>query len=112
MPSPKRGREAAGVEFIAENGGGPGVRLKGGKDGLTIAAMEDGPSHDGQLEGIRDRMAREDVTKSPERGMEMLRRGHAENERLEVAAKKRQRKRKPPSPDTIAGEDLNASNDE
>jgi hypothetical protein len=57
-------------------------------------------------------MAREDVTKSPEKGMEMLRRGHAENERLEVAAEKRQRKRKPPGPDTIAEEDLNASNDE
>ena len=26
----RRTLEAAGVEFIAENGGGPGVRLKGG----------------------------------------------------------------------------------
>jgi transcriptional regulator with XRE-family HTH domain len=26
--------EAAGVEFIAENGGGPGVRLRRGADGV------------------------------------------------------------------------------
>jgi len=33
--------EAAGVDFIAENGGGPGVRLR--KGALTTAAAEAGP---------------------------------------------------------------------
>jgi hypothetical protein len=48
---------------------------------------------------IRDRLAKEDAAKSPEKGMEMLRRGHAENQ-LREAAKKGRRK-EPPSPDTI-----------
>lgn len=33
--------EAAGVEFIAENGGGPGVRLKKGKSAAGSIAAED-----------------------------------------------------------------------
>jgi transcriptional regulator with XRE-family HTH domain len=108
----QRALESAGVEFIAENGGGPGVRLNGGTGGLTIKAMkyEVTPSHDGQTEGIRDRMAKEDTSKTPEKGMEMLRRGRAENE-LRRARKKGRRKKDTP-PNTTAGEDINASNDE
>jgi hypothetical protein len=33
--------EAAGVEFIAENGGGPGVRLKKERSGTTSIAAAD-----------------------------------------------------------------------
>jgi len=33
--------ESAGVEFIAENGGGPGVRLRKGKPGAGSIAAED-----------------------------------------------------------------------
>ena len=33
--------ETAGVEFIAENGGGPGVRLKGGKAASVTVSPRD-----------------------------------------------------------------------
>ena len=38
--------ESAGVEFIAENGGGPGVRLRKGAPGGTIAADDLNASND------------------------------------------------------------------
>ena len=38
--------EAAGVEFIAANGGGPGVRLRRGRDPETIALEDLNASND------------------------------------------------------------------
>jgi len=38
--------EAAGVEFIAENGGGPGVRLRKAVGGETVAAEDLNASND------------------------------------------------------------------
>ena len=57
--------EAAGVEFT--NDDQPGVRLR------TL---------DEQIDDVSNRLAKDDVPKSPspEKGMEMLRRGYAENE--------------------------------
>jgi transcriptional regulator with XRE-family HTH domain len=38
--------ESAGVEFINENGGGPGVRLRNRRSGMTIAADDLNASND------------------------------------------------------------------
>ena len=37
MPSARRALESAGVEFIDENGGGPGVRLRKRQQTIIIA---------------------------------------------------------------------------
>ena len=69
--------EAAGVEFT--NDSQPGVRLR------TL---------DERIEDVSDRLAKDDIAKrpSPEKGMEMLRRGYAENELRTLKEKKRRRK--------------------
>ena len=69
--------EAAGVEFT--NGDQPGVRFR------TL---------DERIEDVSNRLAKDDVAKSPslEKCMEMLRRGYAENELRTLKEKRRHRK--------------------
>lgn len=75
--------EGAGVEFISDNGGGPGVRLK--KPPGTLDAQIKRREHD--LAGA----APSEGPPSPERGMADMRRGLAENE---LRALKHQRARR------------------
>ena len=87
--------ESAGVEFT--NGGQPGVRMRKGDANVVDMPSAAGPSHDGQIAGIRDRMTKEDATKTPEKGMEALQRGRAKNEQRRAAAKKGARNKKSPA---------------
>ena len=73
----RRALEAAGVEFIAENGGGPGVRLKKRAKGVEeisqqIDALEDKissipaptePSPEAAMNTMRKAVAESDLTK-------------------------------------------------
>jgi transcriptional regulator with XRE-family HTH domain len=70
----QRALEAAGVEFIAENGGGPGVRLK--KRSETVADLTR------QIDIRQTDMTPESGHEkpSPNRAMKQLRRAHDQNE--------------------------------
>jgi|SRR5664279_1875638 DNA-binding XRE family transcriptional regulator len=70
----QRALEKAGVEFIAENGGGPGVRLK--KHSETVADLTR------QIDIRQTDMTPESGHEkpSPNRAMKQLRRAHDQNE--------------------------------
>ena len=70
----QRALEKAGVEFIAENGGGPGVRLK--KHSETVADLTR------QIDIRQTDMTPESGYEkpSPNRAMKQLRRAHDQNE--------------------------------
>jgi transcriptional regulator with XRE-family HTH domain len=68
----QRALELAGVIFVAENGDGPGVRLRKGK------SLDDYIEHlEGKVAGLKDEASRKP---SPATGMAMLRRGRAKSE--------------------------------
>ena len=74
----QRALETAGVEFIAENGGGAGVRLR-----------KDRPSLDTKIADAKERVSRDvPVKPSPARGMALLKRGAAENDLRGLKAKR------------------------
>lgn len=70
--------ETAGVEFIPENGGGAGVRLKERSE--TVANLT------GQIDALKADMTPEPDNEkpSPKRGMKQLRRAHDQNELVEL----------------------------
>ena len=70
----RRSLEAAGVEFIAENGGGPGVRLKKTAKGIEEITLE--------IDALEDKISSMPApTKpSPEAGMNIMRKAVAKND--------------------------------
>ena len=78
-----RALEDAGVEFIPENGGGPGVRLKERSTHAELTYQID--AIDAHLDADVP-----EVSPSPARGMQMLDRGH----KTEVSKKLKQKRAK------------------
>jgi transcriptional regulator with XRE-family HTH domain len=66
--------EAAGVEFIAENGGGPGVRLKKTAKGVEEISQE--------IDALEDKISSmpAPTEPSPEAGMNIMRKAVAKND--------------------------------
>ncbi len=69
----RRALESAGVEFIAENGGGPGVRLKKTAKGVEEISQE--------IDALEDKISSMPgpTEPSPEAGMNIMRKAVAKN---------------------------------
>jgi transcriptional regulator with XRE-family HTH domain len=82
--------EAAGVEFIDENGEGPGVRLK--KKPLAVAEITE------KIETLDQKIADMKVEgpRSPETGMNQLEKALVQNERTKVKNRRTKIKNKEP----------------
>src|SRR5450631_2181054 len=80
----ERALESAGVEFIAENGGGPGVRLKKTAKGVEEISQE--------IDALEDKISSmpAPTEPSPEAGMTIMRKAVAKND---LAKLKNRRKR-------------------
>jgi transcriptional regulator with XRE-family HTH domain len=80
----RRALESAGVEFIAENGGGPGVRLKKTAKGVEEISQE--------IDALEDKISSmpAPTEASPEAGMNIMRKAVAKND---LAKLKNRRKR-------------------
>ena len=80
----KAALELAGVEFIAENGGGPGVRLKKTAKGVEEISLE--------IDALEDKISSmpAPTEPSPEAGMNIMRKAVAKND---LAKLKTRRKR-------------------
>ena len=80
----KAALESAGVEFIAENGGGPGVRLKKTAKGVEEISLE--------IDALEDKISSmpAPTEPSPEAGMNIMRKAVAKND---LAKLKTRRKR-------------------
>jgi transcriptional regulator with XRE-family HTH domain len=80
----RRALESAGVIFVAENGDGPGVRLRKQRD--DRANLDSHIEHlEGEVAGLKSQVADKP---SPATGMAMLRKARAKNE-LTTAKNKR-----------------------
>jgi len=75
--------EKAGIEFIAENGGGPGVRLKKRAKGVEEISQ--------QIGALEDKISSMPVptTPSPEAAMNTMRKAVAENNVAKLKARRR-----------------------
>jgi transcriptional regulator with XRE-family HTH domain len=73
MEKLRRALESAGVEFIAENGGGPGVRLKKTAKGVEEISQE--------IDALEDKISSmpAPTEPSPEAGMNIMRKAVAKN---------------------------------
>jgi transcriptional regulator with XRE-family HTH domain len=82
--------EAAGVEFIAENGGGAGVRLK--KPPLAVAEITE------KIQALDDTIAALNVDgePSPEIGMNRLKKALVQNERTKLKNRRAKIKKSQP----------------